>query len=159
MGKGTISILVIGGFTYVKGNAAGLQSLAGLSSSQASEAAAQWIEFATSNSAFAPVVQGVRSQDIAKELALTSPLSLGRTRTIDGQQVDAIEGTQKFGTTRQHVVLYVRTKGTHVPVEEDSVNAQGTPTAAEHIAYSKWGERIRPQAPRATISIGSISAV
>ncbi len=159
MGKGTISILVIGEFTYVKGNTAGLQNLAGLSSSQASEAATQWIEFATSNTAFAPVVQGVRSQDIARELALRAPLSLRHTRTIDGQLVDAIEGTQKFGTTTQHVVLYVRTKGTHVPVEEDSVNAQGKPTASEHIAYSKWGERIRPQAPEATISIGSISAV
>lgn len=159
MGKGTISILVIGGFTYVKGNAAGLETLAGLSSSQASEAAGQWIEFATSNTAFAPVVQGVRSQDIAKELALTTPLSLGRARTIDGQKVEAIEGTQKFGSKTQHVVLYVRTKGTHVPVEEDSVDAQGKRTATEHIAYSKWGERIRPSAPKATISIGSISAV
>jgi hypothetical protein len=159
MGKGTISILVIGGFTYVKGNAAGLENLAGLSSSQASEAASQWIEFATSNTAFAPVVQGVRSEDIAKELALKSPFSLGHTRTIDGQQVDAIEGTQKFGSTTQHVVLYVRTKGTHVPVEEDSVSAQGKRTAAEHISYSDWGERIRPQAPKATISIGSVSAV
>ena len=159
MGKGTISILVIGGYTYVKGNAAGLESLAGLSSSQASEAAGQWIEFATSNTAFAPVVQGVRSQDIAKELALKAPLSLGHTRIIDGQKVEAIEGKQTFGRTSQHVVLYVRTSGTHVPVEEDSVNAQGKPTTAEHIAYSKWGEQIRPQAPKATISIGSISAV
>ena len=39
------------------------------------------------------------------------------------------------------------------------MNAKGKPTTAEHIAYSKWGERIRPQAPKATISIGSISAV
>ena len=159
MGKGTISILVIGGFTYVKGNATGLQNLAGLSSAQAIEAAGQWIEFATDNTAFAPVVQGVRSSDIAKELAIKAPLSLGHPRTLDGQAVDAIEGTQTFGRTSRHVVLYVRARGTHVPVEEDSVNAEGKPSSDEHIAYSKWGERIRPQAPKATISIGSISAV
>ncbi len=159
MGKGTISILVIGGFTYVKGNATGLQNLAGLSSAQATEAAGQWIEFATSNAAFAPVVQGVRSQDIAKELALKAPLSLGHARTLDGLAVEAIEGTQTFGRTSRHVVLYVRARGTHVPVEEDSVNADGKPSSDEHVAYSKWGERIRPQAPKATISIGPISAV
>ena len=159
MGKGTISILVIGGISYVKGNADGLESLAGLSSSQAAEAAGQWIEFSTDNAAFAPVVDGVRSTDVAKELALKAPLSLGHARTLDGQAVDAIDGTQTFGKKSEHVVLYVRAQGTHVPVEEDSVNAKGQHTDAEHIVYSKWGEQVRPEAPKATISVGSISAV
>jgi hypothetical protein len=159
MGQGSISILVFGGTSYIKGNTDGLESLAGLSSSQASEAAGQWIEFSTDNTAFAPVVEGVRSTDIAKELALKAPLSLGKARTLDGQAVDAILGTQTFGKKAEHVVLYVRAEGTHVPVEEDSVNAKGQDTDAEHIIYSKWGEQVRPEAPTATISVGSISAV
>ena len=159
MGQGTISILVIGGISYIKGNSAGLESLAGLSSSQAAEATGQWIAFSTNNTAFAPVVEGVRSTDIAKELALKAPLSLGKTRTLDGESVEAIDGTQSFGKKSQHVVLYVRARGTHVPVEEDSVNSKGQHTDAEHIIYSKWGEQIRPKAPTATISVGSISAV
>jgi hypothetical protein len=159
MGQGTISILVIGGISYIKGNSNGLESLAGLSSTQASEAAGQWIAFSTDNTAFAPVVEGVRSTDIAKELALKAPLSLGKTRTLDGESVDAIDGTQTFGKKSQHVVLYVRARGTHVPVEEDSVNSKGGHTDAEHIIYSKWGEQVRPKAPTATISVGSISAV
>ena len=159
MGKGSISILVIGGISYLKGNADGLESLAGLNSSQAAEAAGQWIQFSTDNAALAPVVEGVRSQDVAKELALKAPLSLGHARTLNGQAVDAIDGTQTFGHKTQHVVLYVRARGTHVPVEEDSVNAKGQHTAEEHIVYSRWGEQIRPRAPTATVSIGSISAV
>lgn len=159
LGSGTISILVIGGISYVKGNTAGLEGLAGLSSSQAGEASGQWIEFATTNAAFAPVVAGVRSTDLAKELALKSPLSLGHARTLRGEAVDAINGTQSIGKKSEHVVLYVRAKGTHVPVEEDSVNAKGQHTDDEHIVYSKWGERVRPEAPKATISVGSISAV
>jgi hypothetical protein len=159
MGKGTITILVIGGFSYVKGNVNGLQNLAGLSATQAAEAAGQWIEFSTDNAAFAAVVVGVRSTDVAKELALKAPLSVGRSRALDGQAVDAIDGTQSFGKKSAHVVLYVRAKGTHVPVEEDSVNAKGQDTAAEHIVFSKWGELVRPKAPKATISVGSISAV
>jgi hypothetical protein len=159
MGKGSIAILVIGGFTYLKGNAGGLENLAGLSASQAAESAGQWIEFATDNAAFTQVVEGVRSNDIASELALKGPLSLGRPETLDGYAVEAIEGRQTVGRNSQHVVLYVRASGTHVPVEEDSVNAKGQRTDAEHIAYSKWGEVVRPQAPQATISIGPISAV
>jgi hypothetical protein len=105
------------------------------------------------------VVQGVRSTDLSKQLALKAPLSLGRTRTLDGAPVEAIDGTQTFGKKTEHVVLYVRATGTHVPVEEDSVNAKGRRTQDEHITYSKWGERVRPEAPNATISVGSISAV
>jgi hypothetical protein len=159
MGNGSISILVIGGISYVKGNAGGLQSLAGLSASQAAATAGQWIEFSTGNAALAPVVDGVRSHDIAEELALKGPLSLGHPRTIDGSAVDAIEGSQTEGRKSVHVVLYVRATGTHVPVEEDTVDAKGQPTADEHVTYSKWGEIVRPEAPQATVSIGSISAV
>jgi hypothetical protein len=159
MGRGSIEILVIGGLSYVKGNSNGLQNLAGLSTTQANEAAGQWIEFSTDNSAFAPVVEGVRSSDIAAELALKGPISLRRTRSLHGEAVDALEGTQSVEKKTIHVVLYVRAKGAHVPVEEDSVNSQGKATNAEHIVYSKWGERVRPEAPRATISVGPISAV
>jgi hypothetical protein len=160
MGKGSISILVIGGISYLMGNPDGLENLAGLSASQAAEATNQWIEFSTDNSAFAPVVDGVRSKDLVKELALKAPLSLGHGRTLDGQAVDAIDGTQSFGgKSLLHVVLYVRAHGSHVPVEEDSVNAQGKSTSAEHIIYSRWGEKVRPEAPKATISVGPISAV
>ncbi len=159
MGKGLISIFVIGGISYVKGNASGLRSLAGFSASQAAEAMGQWIEFSTDNSAFAPVVSGVRSEDVAKELALRAPLSLGSGRMLNGDAVDAIDGTQTFGRKSRHVVLYVRAHGTHFPVEEDSVSAKGQSTAAEHITYSRWGEKVRPDAPEATVSVGPISAV
>jgi hypothetical protein len=159
LGKGSISILVIGDISYVKGNVNGLEDLAGLSSSQAAAAAGQWIEFSTDNAAFAPVVEGVRSADLAKELALKSPLSLGHVSRLNGEAVDSIDGTQAIGKKSERVVLYVRADGTHVPVEEDSVNAQGQRTDAEHIVYSGWGEQVRPEAPKATISVGSISAV
>ena len=161
-GKGSLAdratIDVIGGISYLKGNVGGLEDLAGMSAAQAAIAANQWIEFPTDDVAFSQLVAGVRSQDLAKELALKGPLSLGRPRTVDGSAVDAIEGTQAFGAkTVLHVVLFVRAQGTHVPVEEDSLDAHGKPTAAEHIVYSSWGEKVRPEAPQATISVGRIS--
>jgi hypothetical protein len=159
LGKGTISILVIGDISYVKGNVNGLEDLVGLSSTQAAAAAGQWIDFSTDNAAFAAVVEGVRSTDLAKELALKAPLSLGHATRIDGEAVDAIDGSQAIGKKSEPVVLYVRAGGTHVPVEEDSVNAKGQHTDAEHIVYSRWGEQVRPKAPKATISVGSINAV
>ncbi|HXY28087.1 MAG TPA: hypothetical protein VEH82_07370 [Acidimicrobiales bacterium] len=158
MGTGTISILVIGGITYVKGNPVGLEKLVGFSASEAAPIAGQWIDFPTDDATFASVVVGVRSADVAKELALKGPLTLGRARTVDGVAADAIEGTQTFGHKTVHVVLYVRARGSHVPVEEDSLDVQGQPTSAEHVVYASWGEVVRPQAPQATVTLGPISS-
>jgi len=166
---GAITIDVIGGITYVMGDVSGLENLAGLSAPQAVATAGKWIDFATTNAAFAPVVAGVRSHDIAQELALQGPLTLGRPRTIDGIAVLAIEGTESStasgsgsgnGTghgTHPRAVLYVRAHGRHLPVEEDSVSAKGQPNGALHVTYSSWGERVRPQAPLAAVSIGPVT--
>ena len=157
--NGSITISVIGGITYVKGNVNGLENLAGLSPVQAAASANQWIDFATTNAAFSQVVAGVRSRDIAQQLALSGQLSLGRQRTLNGSAVEAIAGTQQpaGSTKRIHVVLYVRAKGRHVPVEEDSVTAKGRPDGTFHVTYSRWGELVRPQAPLAAITIGPVT--
>jgi hypothetical protein len=163
-GKGslddTITIYVIGGITYVKGNAGGLEALAGLDAAQAAVASNRWVDFSTTNAAFSQVVVGVRSHDVATELELKGPLALGRPRTVNGLSVDAVEGTQgDAGHRSTHVVLYVRATGNHVPVEEDSVDPRGKTTSALHVVYSHWGEQVRPQAPSGALPLAPVSAV
>jgi hypothetical protein len=159
--SGGITIEVIGSITYVKGDVNGLENLAGLSPLHAAATAGKWIDFATTNVAFAQVVAGVRSHDIARELALTGLLTLGRPRTIHGTAVLAIEGTQgstgSGSGTRPRAVLYVRAHGRHLPVEEDTVTAKGQPSGTFHVTYSNWGERVRPLAPLAAVSIGPVT--
>jgi hypothetical protein len=153
------TIDVIGGTSFLKGNAGALKALAGFSASEATGAAGQWIEFSTNNSDFSSIVAGVRSTDLSDELALKGSLKLGHSRMIDGLAVDAIEGKQTLGHKAVSVVLYVKADGRHLPVEEDSLNAHGKRTAAEHIVYSSWGEPVRPKAPQASISIGHTNTV
>jgi hypothetical protein len=169
--SGGITIDVIGGITYVKGDANGLENLVGLSPLQAAATAGKWIDFATTNVDFAQVVAGVRSQDIAEELALSGLLTLGRPRTIHGTAVLAIDGTQGStgsgngngngngagSRTHPRVVLYVRAHGRHLPVEEDTVTPKGQPSGTFHVTYSNWGELVRPQAPLAAVSIGPVT--
>jgi hypothetical protein len=163
-GKGTlddeITIDVIGGITFVKGNAGGLEFLAGLNAAEATTVSNRWIDFSTTNSAFSQVVQGVRSHDVASELELKGPLTLRPSRTLDGLTVDAIEGTQAgSGHKSVKVVLYVRASGRHVPVEEDSIGAAGKATSELHVVYSHWGEPVRPMAPSGALPLGPVSAV
>jgi len=161
--SGAITIDVIGGITYVMGDVSGLENLAGLSAPQAVATAGKWIDFATTNVAFAQVVAGVRSRDIAQQLALSGLLTLGRPRTIHGTAVLAINGTQgstgsgNGNGTHQRAVLYVRAHGRHLPVEEDTLTAKGQPSGTFRVTYSNWGELVRPQAPLAAVSIGPVT--
>jgi hypothetical protein len=163
VGKGpttdNASLIVIGDLTYLRGNVVALEDLAGLSPAVAANDVNQWVLFATDNPAYSQVVAGVRSHDVAEEIAMNGPFTLGHTRQLDGYEVDAIRGTQKLqGLKRMDAILYVMAHGRHRVVEEDIVNKNGKPTGVEHIIFSKWGEQVKPSAPSSAIPLGVISA-
>ncbi len=163
IGQGTTldraALIVIGDLTYVKGNQRAMEDLTGLSSSEAATAMGQWVLFSSNNPTFSQVVVGVRSHDVAQEVALQGPITLGPSRTLQGYRVDALEGTQSFnGSKKMKAVLYVRASGRHVLIEEDTVNTQGKSNGAEHIVFSKWGEAVKPKAPQASITLGPVNA-
>jgi hypothetical protein len=163
IGKGATldraSLIVIGDLTYVRGNTLAMEDLTGLPSTQAEEATGRWVLFSSNNPTFAQVVVGVRSQDVAQEVALKGPFTLGESKTLRGYQVVGVRGTEKLqGTKKMQAVLYVRTSGRHVIVEEDTVDTQGKSNGAEHIVFSKWGESVKPKAPHASITLGAINA-
>jgi hypothetical protein len=151
------SLIVIGDLTFVKGNQLAMEDLTGLSATEAATVMGHWVAFSSTNPAFSQVVVGVRSHDVAQEVALKGPYTLGRSRQLHGASVDALRGTLKLqGEKRMDAVLYVRAAGRHLLVEEDTVNTHGTPNGAEHIVFSKWGESVRPNAPEAAFTIGSV---
>jgi hypothetical protein len=163
VGSGTTAdsanLIVIGDLTYMSGNTRALEDLIGLTATEAAEVKSQWVLFSTNNRTYSAVVAGVRSHDVAQEIAVKGPYTLGQARTIDGFKVDAIEGTQKLqGAKVQRVVLYVRAKGTPLIVEEDTINAKGQSNGLEHMVFSKWGEAVKPMAPPSTITLGGVNA-
>jgi hypothetical protein len=153
------SLIVIGDLTYLRGNAVALQDLAGFTATLAASDAGHWIQFSSNNPDFSQVVAGIRSHDVAQEIVMKGPFTLGTPKTIEGIRVDAIRGTQTLqGHKKMDAILYVKASGSHRVVEEDIVNAKGRPTGVEHIIFSKWGESVRPVAPSAAITLGPINA-
>jgi hypothetical protein len=152
------TLIVIGDLTFVKGNERAMEDLTGLTPAAARSSMGQWILFSSNNPIFAQVVVGVRSHDVAQEVALEGPYRLGPSRHLDGYKVDAVRGTLKLQGKRTGAVLYVRASGRHELVEEDTLNGKGKPNGAEHIVFSKWGEPVRPRAPAASLTLGSVSS-
>lgn len=151
------SLIVIGEFTYVKGTASSLVDLMGLPSTVAAADADHWVTFSTANPDFAQIVAGVRSHDVAQELAIRGPFTLGPQKMVDGIEVDAIRGTQGGqGAKVTHAVLYVRATGRPTIVEEDTVGSAASANGQSRIVFSRWGERVRPMAPAAAITIGPV---
>ena len=152
------TLIVIGDLTFVKGNELAMEDLTGLPPAEAATTMDHWVAFSSTNPAYSQVVVGVRSHDVAQEVALKGPYSLGRPRQLGGASVDAVRGTLHLqGEKTMDAVLYVRAAGRHLLVEEDTVDAHGTPNGAEHIVFSRWGESVRPRAPEASFTLGSVS--
>jgi len=152
-------LIVIGDFTFLEGNELAMEDLAGLPPTQAATATGHWVMFSTNNAMFAQLVVGVRSHDVAQEIALRGPYTLDPPRKLFGHEVDAIRGTESVGgDDRAPAVLYVRASGRHLPVEEDSVGPQGKTDGDVHIVFSRWGEPVKPLAPPAGIAIGPVSS-
>jgi hypothetical protein len=152
------TLIVIGDLTFVRGNELAMEDLTGLPPAEAATTMDHWVAFSSTNPAYSQVVVGVRSHDVAQEVALKGPYSLGRPRQLGGASVDAVRGTLHLqGEKTMEAVLYVRASGRHLLVEEDTVDAHGTPNGAEHIVFSRWGESVRPRAPEASFTLGSVS--
>jgi hypothetical protein len=152
------TLIVIGGLTFVKGNEVAMEDLTGLPAAEAATTMGHWVVFSSNNPSYSQVVVGVRSQDVAQEVALKGPYTLGHSRQIDGSSVDALRGTVHLqGEKKMDAVLYVRAAGRHLLVEEDTVDTDGAPNGAEHIVFSRWGELVRPEAPDASFTLGSVS--
>jgi hypothetical protein len=149
-----LSAIRIGSTGYLRGNDAALEKVLGLTSAQSSSYANRWLSFPTSNTSLAELVSGLRNSDVAAELEMTGPYTLGGTKTIAGKAALAIKGTAATSSgTTVPIVLYVAASGPPRPVEEVT-DPKGKSAAIQGVVtFSKWGEDIHPKAPTNSVSL------
>jgi hypothetical protein len=144
----SISVLLVGATGYLKGNDAALQGVLGLTAAQATTYMNKWLSFPASNTSLAELITGLRNSDVAPELQMSGPYTLGGTKKIDGQATQAINGVAATSSgTKVPIILYVSTTGTPRPVEEVT-NPKGNSSSIEGtVTFSNWGEKTDPNAP------------
>jgi hypothetical protein len=150
----SLAVLVVGTTGYVKGNDAALQKVLGLTAAQATTYTNQWLSFPTSNTSLAELISGLRNADVASELRMTGPYTLGATKNIGGQVAQAINGSAATSAgTKVPIVLYVNATGTPRPIEEVTNPKAKASSIEGTVTFSKWGEKTDPSAPATSVPL------
>ncbi len=103
-----LKVLLVGSTGYVRGNEVGLEAVLGLTAAQSTTYANKWLSFPTSNTSLAELVSGLRDTDIPSELQMSGPYTFGSSKTINGQDAKAINGTAATSSGKKvRIILYV----------------------------------------------------
>jgi hypothetical protein len=139
---GTISIELFGDTVYMKGDTADSLLFQGFTASAATAEANQWISVPSSQPFYAVVAAGLTVKSTVQELNLTGQLKRVRRTEVLGRSVIDIKGTLSLEGVTGPAVLYVRSHGTPLPVEE-TTSGDGTGI----VTLSRWGEPVDVGSP------------
>jgi hypothetical protein len=152
-----LTATLVGNTGYVRGNAAALTSILGLTAEQSAREANVWLSFPTGNQALDQLTSGLRNRDVATELELSGPYSLGPTKTIDGHATQGVTGyTSDSSNKKIPTTLYVETGGPPRPLQEVSDPGHSTTDIDGTVTLSHWGQTTRVARPTHTISLLSL---
>jgi hypothetical protein len=143
-----LAVVLIGSTGYIRGNESALEKVLGLTAAQSSSYTNKWLSFPTSNTQLAELVSGLRNADVALELQMTGPYTMGGTKVIAGHTTLAINGTASTSSGKKvPIVLYVSADGTPRPVEEVTNPKAKSSAITGTVIFSNWGEKTHPTAP------------
>jgi hypothetical protein len=157
-----VSAVVVGSTGYVKGNAAALRNVIGLTSAKANKYAGKWMSFPISNQALDSLVAGLKNSDVASELQMSGPYTYGPTTTIAGRRALAIKGSVTDASGNKiPVVLYVPALGNPQPIEQiTNPNASKSSSSIRGtVLFTKWGQNKSQTAPAHTVSLLKLAPV
>jgi len=143
-----LSVLLIAKTGYVRGNVSALEKVLGLTAAQSKSYKNRWLSFPASTGSLSELVSGLRDSEIASELAMTGPYTMGGTKMIDGQLTQAIKGRAATSSgTKVPIVLYVAATGPPRPVREVTNPDAKSSAIQGTVTFSDWGETTHPVAP------------
>ena len=151
-----MSAVVVGSTGYIKGNAAALHNVIGLTSAQSSKYANQWLSFPTSNTSLEELVSGLLNSQVSSELQMSGPFTYGTATTVHGQAALVVRGSVSTESgSKVPTVLYVPATGAPLPIEEVTNPGKSSGSSDIHgtVTFSKWGEATSEKAPTHSVSL------
>jgi len=152
------TVSVVGPTAYLRGNAAALDTILGLSSAQSTTYADRWLSFPVGNKTLDQLLNGLLDKDVAVELALSGPYTLGGTTTVGGHSAQGIAGfTDDASGHKVLTTLYVETGATPRPLMEVTAPGQGSTDPTASVTFTHWGQRTRVAKPARSVPLLSLA--
>jgi hypothetical protein len=157
LGKKTahFTIVVIDQTVYLQADDLGLQVQLGLTKTQASTYAGQWISIPKGDKFYAGEAAFVTLGSVMRIITPHGRLAAFKVKH-HGIRMVGVRGISGTGKKKEVQVLLAPAHGKRLPLEEDEL----TPGAAyiSHTVLSKWNESVQVQAPASSTPIATVRA-
>ncbi len=139
---GHVTILVVAGKAYLRGDVFTLETYLGLTKAQAARYHGKWFVIAPPSGAFAPVSEAVRMPSFVGELLMPPPYTPALATTIGGRRVTGVASRFTRSGRSAVVTLYV-TAASPLPYAQVEEGQTGRVTTI----MSRWNEPVHVAAP------------
>lgn len=157
--NGVLEVRLVDSIIYVNASEAVLESALTLSAAVAAPNAGKWISLKSTD---APYQTVARTLEPTAELTPYTPvgsLKIGNVTTLRGRTVLAVSGSASSQAGAQATAtLYVSTTAPYVPVGGSLIGTGSQKSESEVVAFTAWGEKVRPQVPTGAIPFSSLDA-
>ena len=148
-GGGYNDVREINALVYVRTTSATmLEGLLKLTNAQALKATGQWITVGKDELAYYTLVQAFTiGTGVTTYLPSKSSAGMGDTKTVNGVELQAINGTttSSAGLT-QHTTIWIN-KATSLPVSGSLTATQGTSTEKANGTFTNWSQPVSVEVP------------
>jgi hypothetical protein len=153
-GGGKVTIRVVAGVGYLRGNATALAQL--FKGAAVSPLVGRWIATRSGDPGYQDITDGVTLASMLTEFTPAGVLTKTGPLTVDGQSVIGVKGTSPANgpvPQGQPVTLYVLASGQPLPVSFQG----GVGTDQASVAFTHWGETVNTVAPAHPLPITSVT--
>lgn len=155
--NGLLEVRLVDSVIYVTGSDAVIGEALKLTDADAAKYAGKWISLQKSDAPYETVAKAL---DPSAELTPYTPvgnLKVGNLSTLRGRSVLAISGAASEEAGASSIAtLYVSTSAPYVPVGGSLVGTGAQNGDSEVVAFTAWGERVRPTVPTGATPYSSI---
>jgi hypothetical protein len=142
---GQVQVLVVGDYTYIRGNSAPLKTF-GFSAAEVSEMGQNWLRIDKSDPDYVDITDGVTLTSMAdSDLSLKGPVTKLAATTKQGKPVIGLQGLDGSpdAVAGSRATFWIATSGEPLLVEVDETEPSGSGT----LVFTKWGEPASFSAP------------
>jgi hypothetical protein len=159
---GHVTVTLVDGSAYFRGDEPGLQNFMQLPAALATEYTNQWISLSKGDPGYAAIAAGLTTASALSQVEIAKPLSLKGATTKMGQRVLTISGTDRgtpSGSTKPVTIpvrLYVKASGAPLPVLYSATWVVAKHAQVQSVSFSHWKEPVHVTAPAGPVPMGAL---